>query len=232
MPKDETILFVSAMDGRSRLWKTSLKKKERGRFEPHPADLEGVSRSLQLDRKGEALYYTDRRTDRASGFGRGKNARPSPSTRRSMVDKTADYEQMLGELYYILANIIITTTAPQGRLARRIRALPPVLQQVREDQDFADYANLMIGEFNSSHIGFSMPRTVRIDEPSAHVGAVWSFEGGKTTFVRLIKDGPLYVRARPGRPRRRASGRGRRGRWTRPSISGNISTEKSTNGSN
>jgi tricorn protease len=50
----------------------------------------------------------------------------------------------------------------------------------------------MIGELNSSHMGFSMPRTSRIDEPSAHAGAVWSFEGGKTTLVRLIKDGPLY----------------------------------------
>jgi len=50
----------------------------------------------------------------------------------------------------------------------------------------------MIGELNSSHMGFNMPRAARVDEPSAHVGAVWSFEGGKATVVRLIKDGPLY----------------------------------------
>ena len=50
----------------------------------------------------------------------------------------------------------------------------------------------MIGWINSSHMGFSMPRAGRIDQPSAHVGAVWSFEGGKVVLGRVIKDGPLY----------------------------------------
>jgi tricorn protease len=188
--KDETILFVSAMDGRSRLWKTSLKKKERGRFEPHPAGLEGI-RSLQLDRKEETLYYLTNghlgRLDLLSG-----KARPVAFETRLMVDKTADYEQMLGELYYTLGQYYYDAghhKADWKALYERFRS---VLQQVREDQDFADYANLMIGELNSSHMGFSMPRTARVDEPSAHAGAVWSFEGGKTTLVRLIKDGPLY----------------------------------------
>ena len=111
-----------------------------------------------------------------------------------MVDKTADYEQMLGELYYILQHYYYDEKHHKADWRAVYERYKPVLQQVREDQDFADYANLMIGELNSSHMGFNMPRTGRIDEPSAHVGAVWSFEGGKVILARLIKDGPLYDR--------------------------------------
>ena len=192
VPKDETVLFVSAMDGRSRLWKTSLKKKERGRYEPHPANLEGV-RGLQLDRKSEALYYTTGgrigRLDLAAG-----RAKTVAFDTKIMVDKTADYEQMLGELYYVLQHYYYDDKHHQADWRALYERYKPVLQQVREDQDFADYANLMIGELNSSHTGFNMPRAGRVDEPSAHIGAVWSFANGKITLARLIKDGPLYDR--------------------------------------
>ncbi len=190
VPKDETILFVSDMDGRSRLWKTSLKKKERGRFEPHPSGLEGI-RSLRLDRKGEALYYLTNGGLGRLDLGSGKT-RPLTFETRLMVDKTADYEQMLSELYYTLGQYYYDAGFHKADWKAVYERFRPVLQQVREDQDFADYANLMIGELNSSHMGFSMPRTTRVDEPSAHAGAVWSFAGGKTTLLRLIKDGPLY----------------------------------------
>ncbi len=192
IPKDETVLFVSAMDGRSRLWKTSLKKKERGRYEPHPANLESV-RGLQLDRKAEGLYYSTAgrigRLDLAAG-----RAKAVSFESKIMVDKTADYEQMLGELYYVLQHYYYDDKHHRADWRSLFERYKPVLQQVREDQDFGDYANLMIGELNSSHTGFNMPRAGRIDEPSAHVGAVWSFDGGKITLARLIKDGPLYDR--------------------------------------
>jgi tricorn protease len=192
IPKDETVLFVSAMDGRSRLWKTSLKKKERGRYEPHPANLESV-RGLQLDRKAEGLYYSTAgrigRLDLAAG-----RAKAVTFESKIMVDKTADYEQMLGELYYVLQHYYYDDKHHRADWRALFERYKPVLQQVREDQDFGDYANLMIGELNSSHTGFNMPRAGRIDEPSAHVGAVWSFDGGKITLARLIKDGPLYDR--------------------------------------
>ncbi len=192
VPKDETVLFVSAMDGRSRLWKTSLKKKEQGKYEPHPANLESV-RGLQLDSKGEALYYLASgkigRLDLAAG-----RARPVAFDTKIMVDKTADYEQMLGELYYVLQHYYYDEKHHRADWPGVVDRFRPVLRQVREDQDFADYANMMIGELNSSHMGFTMPRTARIDEPSAHVGAVWSFDGGRITLARLIKDGPLYDR--------------------------------------
>jgi tricorn protease len=192
LPKDESVLFVSAMDGRSRLWRTSLKKKERGRYEPHPAGLENI-RGLQLDRKGEALYYLTAgrigRLDLAAG-----KARPVTFETKIMVDKTADYEQMLAEVAYVLDLYYYDPAHHKADWTGLYERFKPVLKQVREDQDFADYANLMIGELNSSHMGFNMPRTVRIDEPSGHLGADWTFEGGKATLARIIKDGPLYDR--------------------------------------
>ena len=74
------------------------------------------------------------------------------------VDKTADYEQMLGEVFYVLDRYYYDPAHHKADWKALYERFKPVLQQVREDQDFADYANLMIGELNSSHMGFSMPR--------------------------------------------------------------------------
>jgi len=192
LPKDESVIFVSNMDGRSHMWKASLKRPERGRFEPFLASVAGPA-SLQLDPKGEALFYLSQgrigRVEIASARQKGVSFET-----KIMVDKTADYEQMLGELYYTLQQYYYDETHHKTDWRAVYEEHRPVLQQVREDQDFADYANEMIGRMNSSHMGFSMPRTGRTDEPSAHVGAVWAFPGGKPVVSRLIKDGPLYDR--------------------------------------
>jgi tricorn protease len=39
-----------------------------------------------------------------------------------------------------------------------------------------------------------MARTLRVSEPSGHVGAVWSFTDDKVILSRIIKNGPLYDR--------------------------------------
>jgi tricorn protease len=196
LPKDESAIFVSNMDsdkdGRSHMWKVVLKGTARGRFEPFLPSALGPA-SLQLDPKGEALFYLSQgrisRVEIASVRQKGI----SFDTKIS-VDKTSDYEQMLGELYYTLQHYYYDETHHKTDWKAVYEEHRPVLQQVREDQDFADYANEMIGRLNSSHMGFSMPRAGRIDEPSAHVGAVWSFAGGKAVLSRIIKDGPLYDR--------------------------------------
>ncbi|MBN1939929.1 MAG: hypothetical protein JW843_10105, partial [Candidatus Aminicenantes bacterium] len=192
IPKDETVLFISAMDGRSRLWKTSLKKKERGKYEPHPANLENISR-LQTAPSAEALYYLSGgrigRLDLASG-----RPRPVSFETRVKVDKTAEYEQMLGEIYLVLQHYFYDADHHKLNWKELYDRTRPVLKQVREDQDFADYVNMMIGELNSSHTGYNMARTTRVQEPSGHVGGVWSFDDGKVTLTRIIKNGPLYDR--------------------------------------
>jgi tricorn protease len=192
LPKDESVLFVSNLDGRSHLWKTSLKRTERGRFEPFLPGVTGPS-SLQLDPKGEAFFYLSQgRIGRAEIAGQRQKAIAFET--KIAVDKTADYEQMLGELYYTLQHYYYDETHHKTDWKAVYEEHRPVLQQVREDQDFADYANEMIGRLNSSHMGFNMPRSVRADEPSAHVGAVWTFASGKPALARIVKDGPLYDR--------------------------------------
>ncbi len=190
LAKDDSVVFVSNMDGRSHFWKTSLKRKERGRFEAFMPQVNNPS-SLQLDKKGDALYYLS-----GGQVGRieltAQRQKNVAFETKIMVDKTADYEQMLGELYYTLEDYYYDSAHHKVNWREIFERYRPVLQQVREDQDFADYADVMIGWINSSHMGFTMPRTGRIDQPSAHVGAVWSFEGGKVVLSRVIKDGPLY----------------------------------------
>jgi tricorn protease len=190
VPKDETVYFVSNMDGRRHFWKTSLKKKERGRFEPFMAQIENPS-FLQLDEKGETLYYLS--GGRIGRIELGSQRQKSVSFEtKIMVDKTADYEQMLGELYYTLQHYYYDETHHKVNWREIYEQHRPVLQQVREDQDFYDYANEMIGWLNSSHMGINGPRTARVDEPSAHLGAVLKFENGRVVLGRVIKDGPLY----------------------------------------
>ena len=192
VPKDESVLFVSAMDGRSRLWKTSLKKKEMGRYEPHPANLEGLF-ALQLDRSGEALYYLSNGRIGRLDLGSGRPKAVTFET-RVKVDKIAEYEQMLGEIYLVLQHYFYDADHHRVDWTEVYERTRPVLKQVREDQDFADYVNMMIGELNSSHTGYNMARTTRVQEPSGHVGGVWSFDGGKVVLARIIKNGPLYDR--------------------------------------
>jgi len=190
-PKDNsTIYFVSNIDGKSHLWKTSLKKKERGEYESFMPQVSSP-RDLQLDEKGKELYYLSK--GRIGRIDLGSKKRKSISFNTKIrVDKIADYEQVLAELYYTLQHYFYDSEFHQVDWKKLYEQYRPVLQQVREDQDFYDYANEMIGHLNSSHTGIRGPRRGRTEEPSAHVGAVWEFTDKKVTLKRIIKNGPLY----------------------------------------
>lgn len=190
-PKDNsTVYFISNIDGKSHLWKTGLKEKERGRYEPFVPQVL-YPRSLQFEKKGKNLYY----------LSRGRIGRIDVNSKRSKtisfntkirIDKISDYRQVLAELYYTLQYYYYDPGHHQMDWKKLYEQYLPVLQQVREDQDFYDYANEMIGFLNSSHTGISAPRMGRVEEPSAHVGAVWEFKDNKILLKRIIKDGPLY----------------------------------------
>ena len=147
--------------------------------------------SLQFDESGKYLYY----------LSRGKIGRIDVNSKKSKsisfntkirVDKIADYEQALGELYYTLQYYFYDSGHHKVDWKELYEQYRPVLQQVREDQDFYDYANEMIGHLNSSHTGISGPSQRRTEEPSAHVGAIFEFTDKKVTLKRIIKNGPLY----------------------------------------
>ena len=190
-PKDnETVYFRSNIDGKNHLWKTSLKEKERGEYEPFMPQVQYPS-SLQFDEGGKYLYYLSRGRIGQIDVNSKKNKAISFST-KIRVDKIADYEQALGELYYTLQYYFYDSEHHKVDWKGLYEHYRPVLQQVREDQDFYDYANEMIGHLNSSHTGISGPRRVSTEEPSAHVGAVFEFTDKKVTLERIIKNGPLY----------------------------------------
>jgi tricorn protease len=189
-PKDgTTIYFVSTIDGSSHLWTTSLDKKKRGKYEPFVPAVSSP-RQLQTDSAGKYLYYLSR-----GGIGRidlGSNrSSPISFSTRIEVDKTADYEQMLGELYYTLRYYYYDDKFHDVDWTALYEQHRPVLQQVREDADFYDYANMLIGYLNSSHTGIRGPFSERTVKPSAHIGADWSISEGKFYLNHILAEGPL-----------------------------------------
>jgi tricorn protease len=190
-PKDnETIYFASNIDGEYHLWKTSLKKKERGKYESFMPQIRYPS-DLQFDKKGQYLYYLSQGKLGQIDINSKKNKTIAFNV-KIKVDKIADYEQALGELYYTLQHYFYDTDLHQVNWRKLYEHYKPVLQQVREDQDFYDYANEMIGHLNSSHTGIQGPRHMSTEEQSAHVGAEWDFSSEMVTLKRIIKNGPLY----------------------------------------
>lgn len=190
-PKDHsTVYFVSDIDGKRHLWKTSLKTKERGQYEPFMPQVLNLG-SLQLDEDGKNLFYLSRGRIGCIDLNSKRSKSISFQT-KIRVDKVADYEQVLAELYYTLQYYFYDSEFHKVDWKKLYEQYRPVLQQVREDQDFYDYANEMIGHLNSSHTGINGPRRGRVEESSAHVGAAWEFSSDKIILKRIIKDGPLY----------------------------------------
>jgi tricorn protease len=191
-PKDnETVYFRSDMDGKVHLWTTSLKEKEREKYEPFLPQIEYPG-SLQFDTDGKYLYYLSRGRIGQIDVN-GKKSKTISFDTKIRIDKVADYEQALGELYYTLQYYYYDPELHNIDWKALYNHFRLVLQQVREDKDFYDYANEMIGYLNSSHTGIiGDPSGTRTEMPSAHVGAEWEFTANKVILKRIIKDGPLY----------------------------------------
>ena len=189
-PKDgTTVYFVSDIDGGYHLWTTSLEKKKRGKYEPFVPSVTSP-RQLQSDREGKYLYYLSRGRIGRIDLGAKRNSPVSFSTKIE-VDKIADYEQMLGELYYTLLYYYYDEGFHNVDWTALYEKHRPVLQQVREDVDFYDYANMLIGYLNSSHTGIRGPSTRRTVKPSAHIGADWIIQDGKFYLKHIFAESPL-----------------------------------------
>jgi tricorn protease len=190
-PKDnETVYFRSDMDGKVHLWTTSLKEKDREKYEPFLPQIEYPG-SLQFDKEGKYLYYLSRGRIGQIDVNSKSNKTISFDS-KIRVDKVADYEQALGELYYTLQHYYYDENLHQVDWKALYNHFRPVLQQVREDKDFYDYANEMIGHLNSSHTGIRGLGGMSTEMPSAHVGAEWEFVDNRIILKRVIKNGPLY----------------------------------------
>ncbi|MBN2244343.1 MAG: PD40 domain-containing protein [Candidatus Aminicenantes bacterium] len=188
---DDVVYFVSDIDGKSHLWKIGLEKKEREEFETFMPQITNI-RELQCSRDGKSLYYLSRGRIGRIDLSTKKNESISFTT-KIKIDRTADYEQMLAELYYTLQFYYYDADFHDVNWSDIYRDYLPVLQQVREDRDFYDYANMMIGHLNSSHTGIHGPLGQPIENPSAHLGAILDFSGKSIRLDRIIKNGPLYL---------------------------------------
>ncbi|MCH7782815.1 PD40 domain-containing protein [candidate division KSB1 bacterium] len=190
-PKDEDkLIFVSNIDGRNHLWQMDLENNN-SRYTPYMGSLNNPS-SLQPDESGKFIYYLS-----GGKIGRinlnSNKTEPVNFNTKIEVDRTADYVQMLGELYYTLQHYYYDENHHTLDWDETYGRFLPVLTQVREDKDFRDYANMMIGNLNSSHTGFRMPSTISTEKPSGYTGAVFDFTGNNITLKRIIKNSPLYI---------------------------------------
>ncbi len=191
-PKDsDTAYWVSNRDGTSRIWRS---KYEDGRWGRPERFAESVSNpgSLQFDAAGKYLYHVSggrlSRIDMSSG-----RSSPVSFDTRIEVDRTADYRQMLTEVYWVLEHYYYDVDHHDLDWKRTYESFLPVLAQVREDADFYDYANEMIGRLNSSHTGIRAPRGDRgTEKPSAHLGARLQWDGDRLVVADIYEDGPLH----------------------------------------
>ncbi|NOZ63211.1 MAG: hypothetical protein GXO74_16280 [Calditrichaeota bacterium] len=185
-----TVYFVSNIDGKSHLWKTSLKDKKRGSYEPFMPQVKNP-RGLQFDKKGKKLYALSGGKIGVIEISK-KKYKAIDFKRELKIDKTADYEQMLAELFYTLQFYYYDKTHHKTDWQAIYRQFRPVLKQVRQDQDFYDYANQMIGFLNSSHTGIHGPGGRSSEDRSLHVGIIWQFEPDKITIKKILKKSPVY----------------------------------------
>ncbi|MFC1725720.1 S41 family peptidase [candidate division KSB1 bacterium] len=191
-PKDEnTVYFVNSTDGNSHLWKTTYKDGRWGRPESFVPQLTGIN-SIQVDKKNNAVFYI-----KSGKIGRldlgSKKSKTINLTTKIEVDKVEDFEQALGELYYTLKYYFYDEKHHNLDWDQTYNSFRPVLQQVREDQDFYYYANEMIGYLNSSHTGIYAPRGASTEKPSAYTGGIWDFTGKDIILERIVKNSPLYL---------------------------------------
>ncbi len=191
-PKDtSTVYFVSNIDGKRHFWQTSLKKGKRNNYTPFVPGVMNPSQ-LTMDQKGQYLYYlSSGHISRISLAGKSPETISFPS--KITVERTADYRQMLGELYYVLQYYYYDPDHHNADWEALYKEYLPVLEQVRCDEDFYEYANQLIGNLNSSHTGIRGPGSGSIENPSGHVGAEWSIQKNGIFLEKIYRDGPLWL---------------------------------------
>jgi len=187
--KEKTVYFLSDMDGQTHLWKVTFKDDQWQNYQPFAPQLRSL-RQLQLVASSGKLYYLRQGRIGVVNIKTGKAKTISFKT-KIKVPKPDEYEQILAELYYTLKYYYYDEHLHHVDWTSLYQSFRPVLQQLRQDEDFYDYANEMIGYLNSSHTGIRPPRKEGPREPSGHVGAIFDFQGKKIVLKRIIAQGPL-----------------------------------------
>ncbi|MFC1500725.1 hypothetical protein ACFL6T_06905, partial [Candidatus Zixiibacteriota bacterium] len=134
-PKDpNTVYFVSNLTGRSHLWKSEFSNGRWGAYEAYVPSVANPG-NLHFDTSGRYLYYSSSGRIGRIDTNTDRNSTISFSTRIE-VDQTAEYAQMLSEVYYVLEHYYYDSQHHDVDWKATYEHFLPVLQQVREDQDF------------------------------------------------------------------------------------------------
>ncbi|MFC1555469.1 S41 family peptidase [candidate division KSB1 bacterium] len=191
-PKDPNSVFIlSGRHGTNHLWKTTYENGSWGELEAFAERVVNPG-NLQFSNDGKVIYYSSRgRLGKITVAG-GRNEAISFDTKIE-VDKVADYEQALAEVYYILQHYFYDENHHDLDWHSVYEQFKPVLKQVRNENDFADYANEMIGFLNSSHTGYRGGIRRSTDKPSPHFGADFDLSKNPVTITKIWKDGPLWM---------------------------------------
>ncbi|MGD2122422.1 MAG: S41 family peptidase [Gemmatimonadota bacterium] len=191
-PEDpKTVYFLSSRHGTNHLWKSEY---EDGRWGQPEAFAESVTSpgNLQFSADGRVLFYSQRGRIGKITVSSGRSESISFDTRIE-VDRVADYEQALAEVYYILEHYFYDSEHHDVDWRGVYDAFRPVLEQVREENDFAAFANEMIGFLNSSHTGYRGGVSRNTEKPSPHFGVDLDLTQDRVSITKIWKDGPLWL---------------------------------------
>ncbi len=191
-PEDpKSVYFLSSQHGTSHLWKSEY---EDGRWGQPEAFAESVTNpgDLQFSSDGRYLFYSQRGRIGKITVSSGRGESISFDTRIE-VDRVADYEQALAEVYYILEHYFYDSDHHDLDWRGVYGTFRPVLKQVREENDFAAFANEMIGFLNSSHTGYRGGVSRSTEKPSPHFGVDLDLAQDPITITKIWKDGPFWL---------------------------------------
>ena len=180
------LVFVSDTAGREELWTLKAKGGKRDRLRRLGGEIDSPA-DLQVS--GSSIFFRDRR-----GLGRielpdGKSKRPRIDHRLE-VDRVGEYRQMLAEIHYTLDHGFYDPKLHGTDWVGVYEGIREALLQVREDADFRDYANVMIGRLNASHTGIRDPVRTPKNHASGHLGLDLEFRGDGVFVTDVLAGGP------------------------------------------
>jgi len=187
------ILFTAAIDGKRDLYSVrfdgkDLKRLTKGGTEPVHLQLGG--------KEGKGVFYLTGSGKIARVSLEGKAGDPVPFTARYKVDRALQQQQVFNEAWRDL-NLWFYDPGFHGvdwpAQRTKYRAW---LESGMDPADFADLVNLMLGELNSSHMGYYPDRapnaSKRKVEKTGYIGALFDpSAGGPGILVReVLPDSP------------------------------------------
>ena len=147
---------------------------------------------VQQDRDGKTLFYLDGKgTIKRVGFD-GTAGDPIPFQARYEVDARAERAATFDEAWKALDDWFYDPSFHGVDWPAQHRRYRPWALAASSDEDFADVMELLLGELNASHMGYSPPDPEEEGETTGWIGALFDPRaGGPGILVReVLRDSP------------------------------------------